>query len=117
MRFRVLIDGLPPGDFHGLDVNSEGYGTVAEQRLYQLIKALGPVKDRQLEIEFFDRDVETVCVHLWLMLREMHATKDRSRIGCMSGALQSRSPAARTLNLWRGNRCHRRPSFNYFTAC
>jgi len=31
--FRVLVDGDPPGDAHGLDVGEEGQGTVDEQRL------------------------------------------------------------------------------------
>jgi thiol-disulfide isomerase/thioredoxin len=58
VRFRLLIDGQPPGEAHGLDVNAEGYGTVTEQRLYQLIRQSGPVNDRQVEIEFFGSGVE-----------------------------------------------------------
>jgi hypothetical protein len=58
VRFRLLIDGQPPGEAHGLDVDAEGYGTVTEQRLYQLIRQSGPVDDRQVEIEFFDSGVE-----------------------------------------------------------
>ncbi len=38
VRFRVLIDGQPPGAAHGVDVDDQGYGTVAEQRMYQLIR-------------------------------------------------------------------------------
>ena len=37
--FRVLVDGEPPGDAHGLDIDEQGNGTVVEQRLYQLIRA------------------------------------------------------------------------------
>jgi hypothetical protein len=37
VRFRVSIDGQPPGPAHGLDVDEGGNGTVIEQRLYQLI--------------------------------------------------------------------------------
>lgn len=33
VRFRVLIDGRPPGEAHGLDVDENGNGTVTEQRL------------------------------------------------------------------------------------
>jgi thiol-disulfide isomerase/thioredoxin len=58
VRFRVLIDGQPPGAAHGLDVDEQGNGTVAEPRLYQLIRQPGPVVDRQFDIEFLDPGVE-----------------------------------------------------------
>ena len=45
VRFRVLIDGQPPGAAHGLDVDEQGNGTVTEQRLYQLIRQ--PEPDRR----------------------------------------------------------------------
>ena len=54
VRFRVLIDGQPPGAAHGLDVDAQGYGTVSEQRLYQLIRQRQPISDREFEIEFLD---------------------------------------------------------------
>jgi thiol-disulfide isomerase/thioredoxin len=57
-RFRVLVDGQPPGAAHGGDVEANGYGTVSEQRTYQLIRQAKPVVDRQFEIEFLDPDVE-----------------------------------------------------------
>jgi hypothetical protein len=58
VRFRVLIDGRPPGAGHGSDVDEQGLGTVTEQRLYQLIRQTAPIADRQFEIEFLDRGVE-----------------------------------------------------------
>ena len=58
VRFRVLIDGQPPGAAHGIDVDDQGKGTVTEQRLYQLIRQPKPVVDRQFEIEFLDSGVE-----------------------------------------------------------
>jgi thiol-disulfide isomerase/thioredoxin len=58
VRFRVLIDGKPPAAAHGLDVDTQGNGTVAEQRLYQLIRQPAPITDRQFEIEFLDPGVE-----------------------------------------------------------
>jgi hypothetical protein len=58
VRFRVLVDGEPPGAAHGLDVDVQGNGTVAEQRLYQLIRQPQPIADRQFEIEFLDPGVE-----------------------------------------------------------
>jgi thiol-disulfide isomerase/thioredoxin len=58
VRFRVLIDGAPPGGAHGLDVDEQGNGTVSDQRLYQLIRQPKPIVDRQFEIEFLDTGVE-----------------------------------------------------------
>lgn len=58
VRFRVSIDGQPPGAGHGVDVDDSGRGTVIEQRLYQLIRQRGPIADRTFEIEFLDPGVE-----------------------------------------------------------
>jgi hypothetical protein len=58
VRFRVLIDGQPPGAAHGLDVDDRGNGMVSEHRLYQLIRQPKPIIDRQFEIEFLDAGVE-----------------------------------------------------------
>jgi len=58
VRFRVLIDGKPPGAAHGADVDEQGEGTASVQRLYQLIRQPGPIADRQFEIEFFGPGVE-----------------------------------------------------------
>jgi thiol-disulfide isomerase/thioredoxin len=58
VRFRVLIDGKPPGVARGSDVDEQGNGKVTEQRLYQLIRQPKPIADRQFEIEFLDPGVE-----------------------------------------------------------
>jgi thiol-disulfide isomerase/thioredoxin len=58
VRFRVRIDGQPPGAAHGIDVDDQGNGTVTEQRLYQLIRQPKPIAERQFEIEFLDSGVE-----------------------------------------------------------
>ena len=58
VRFRVLIDGEPPGAAHGIDVDDQGNGTVSEQRMYQLIRQPKPIADRLFEIEFLDSGVE-----------------------------------------------------------
>jgi thioredoxin family protein len=50
--FQVRVDGEPPGDAHGLDVDAEGNGTVSEQRLYQLVRRTGNDQDRTFEITF-----------------------------------------------------------------
>ena len=61
VRFRVLIDGQPPGAARGIDVDDQGDGTVSEQRLYQLIRQPKPIADRLFEIEFLDSGVEAYC--------------------------------------------------------
>jgi thiol-disulfide isomerase/thioredoxin len=58
VRFRVLIDGKAPGAAHGSDIDEQGYGTVSEQRLYQLIRQPKPIADRLFEIEFLDAGAE-----------------------------------------------------------
>jgi thiol-disulfide isomerase/thioredoxin len=58
IRFRVLIDGRPPGAAHGEDVDAAGNGTVTEHRLYQLVRQTGPIADRHFEIQFLDSGVE-----------------------------------------------------------
>jgi len=59
VRFRVSIDGQPPGPAHGSDVDAGGNGMAVEQRLYQLLRQSRPIDDRQFEIEFLDTGVET----------------------------------------------------------
>lgn len=61
VKFRVLIDGQPPGSAHGIDVDEQGYGTVTEQRMYTLIRQSGPIADRQFEIEFYGPGAEVLA--------------------------------------------------------
>ncbi len=58
VRFRVLIDGQAPGAAQGVDVDEQGNGTIAEPRMYQLIRQPGSIDDRQFEIQFLDPGVE-----------------------------------------------------------
>ena len=58
IRFRVTIDGQPPGAARGVDVDESGNGTATEQRLYQLIRQPRPIVDRTFAIEFLDAGVE-----------------------------------------------------------
>jgi thiol-disulfide isomerase/thioredoxin len=58
VRFRVLIDGQPPGAAHGTDIDDQGNGTVTDPRLYQLVRQPGPVTDRTFEVTFLDPGVQ-----------------------------------------------------------
>ena len=59
--FRVLVDGEPPGDAHGLDVDEQGHGTLSQQRLHQLIRERGAITDRTFEITYLAPGVEAYC--------------------------------------------------------
>src|ERR1700677_664128 len=57
IRFRVTIDGQPPGADHGYDADADGWGTLGDDRLYQLVRQAGKVVDRTFEIEFLESGV------------------------------------------------------------
>jgi len=61
VRFRVTIDGQPPNGAHGTDIDAQGNGVVAEQRMYQLLRQPKPIVDRQFAIEFLDAGAEAFC--------------------------------------------------------
>jgi hypothetical protein len=61
IRFRVLIDGHVPGTAHGADVDEQGYGTMSEQRMYQLIRQSKPIGNRDFTINFLDSGAEVFC--------------------------------------------------------
>lgn len=58
VRFKVTLDGKAPGKHHGMDTDAQGNGVIHGQRLYQLIRQSGKIKDRLFRIEFLDTDVE-----------------------------------------------------------
>jgi hypothetical protein len=59
VRFRLTIDGQPPGAAaRGVDVDEGGNGVVAEQRLHQLIRQPMPIAERLMQIEFLDAGAE-----------------------------------------------------------
>ncbi len=58
VRFRVTLDGKPPGADHGVDIDADGNGTVTESRLYQLIRQQGAARDRVFRIEFLTPGVQ-----------------------------------------------------------
>jgi thiol-disulfide isomerase/thioredoxin len=55
--FAVTLDGQPPGDAHGLDVDESGEGAVVEPRMYQLVRRRGADARRDFEITFRDPGV------------------------------------------------------------
>ncbi len=58
IRFRVTIDGKPPGADHGMDTDADGNGTITSQRLYQLVRQANGSGERLFEITFLDPGVQ-----------------------------------------------------------
>lgn len=59
--FRVLLDGKPPGDFHGSHVDMDGRGVLDRHDTYQLIRQQGRIKTQLFEIEFVTGGAEAYC--------------------------------------------------------
>jgi thiol-disulfide isomerase/thioredoxin len=57
VRFTVRLDGRPPGEDRGIDVDASGDGTLAEPRMYQLVRLRGRAAERTFEITFLDPSV------------------------------------------------------------
>ncbi|MGB5853228.1 MAG: cytochrome c biogenesis protein DipZ [Rhodanobacter sp.] len=58
IRYRVTIDGKPPGADHGMDTDADGNGTITGQRLYQLVRQANGSGERLFEITFLDPGVK-----------------------------------------------------------
>jgi hypothetical protein len=58
VRYRIRIDGQPPGADAGMDANAAGEGAVTGERLYQLVRQRGAIRERLFEIEFLDPGVQ-----------------------------------------------------------
>jgi hypothetical protein len=58
IRFRVTLDGKPPGADHGTDIDAQGNGVIREQRLYQLVRQSGEIGIHTFRIEFQDKGAE-----------------------------------------------------------
>jgi cytochrome c biogenesis protein CcdA/thiol-disulfide isomerase/thioredoxin len=58
IRFHVTIDGQDPGVDHGADTDEHGYGVVTTNRLYQLIRQQGAIRDRTFRIEFLTPGIQ-----------------------------------------------------------
>jgi cytochrome c biogenesis protein CcdA/thiol-disulfide isomerase/thioredoxin len=56
--FKVTIDGVAPNAEHGVDIDLHGNGVIKEQRLYQLIRQGGEVREHTFKIEFLDTEAE-----------------------------------------------------------
>ena len=57
VRFKLLVDGKVPGASAGGDIGADGSGVVTAERLYQLVRQKGPVRERTFTIEFLDPHV------------------------------------------------------------
>lgn len=57
-RFRILVDGAAPGSNAGSDIDAQGLGRVDGERLYQLVRQTGAVRERTFQIEFLDPGVQ-----------------------------------------------------------
>lgn len=56
--FRVLLDGEAPGNAHGVDVDEDGNGVLADGRLYQLVRQREDVRERTLQVTFSEGGAE-----------------------------------------------------------
>ena len=56
--FRVRLDGEAPGASHGVDVDADGTGWLADGRLYQLVRQHQEVRERTFEITFREAGAE-----------------------------------------------------------
>jgi len=56
--FRVLLDGEAPAESHGVDLDADGNGVLADGRMYQLVRQQGGVRERTLEITFREPGAE-----------------------------------------------------------
>lgn len=59
--FVVLLDGTPPGDSAGADVDRLGRGALAEQNVHQLIRQSGVIRERTVEIRFLAPGAQVFC--------------------------------------------------------
>jgi hypothetical protein len=62
IRVPVTIDGKAPGADHGLNTDADGYRTVNEDRLFQLIRQHGAVRDRTFRMEFLVPGVQAYSI-------------------------------------------------------
>ncbi len=56
--FRMLLDGAAPGLSHGVDVDEDGTGLLRDGGLYQLVRQVGEVRERTVQITFLEPGAE-----------------------------------------------------------
>ncbi len=61
VKFRVLLDGEPPGDAAGSDLDPSGSAALDFPRMYQVIRQPGPIGPRLFEIEFEAPGARAFC--------------------------------------------------------
>ena len=61
IRYRVRLDGEPPGNSRGEDIDEQGVGVLSEPRLYQLIRQPGRISNRTFEITFVAPGAQVYC--------------------------------------------------------
>jgi hypothetical protein len=54
----VRLDGEAPGPSHGVDVDEDGNGLLADGRMYQLVRQHHTPRERTLEITFLEPGAE-----------------------------------------------------------
>ena len=59
VKILVTIDGQPPGEDHGVDIDAQGNGMVDATRLYQLVRQRAVQRDRRVEIRFLGTGART----------------------------------------------------------
>jgi len=59
--YRVRLDGEAPAAAAGFDIDADGSGALADQRLHQLIRRPDRVEESIVEIEFLDAGAEAYC--------------------------------------------------------
>ena len=56
--FKVTLDGKPPGNSGGVDVDGQGNGVLDIGRMYQLVRQQGEIVDRTVAVTFSQGDPE-----------------------------------------------------------
>ena len=56
--FQLTLDGEPPGASHGVDIDDQGNGVLADGRMYQLVRQHNAVRERTLQITFSEPGAE-----------------------------------------------------------
>lgn len=54
IAFQVTLDGEAPGPSHGVDIDSDGKGLLADGRLYQLVREDDNVRERTVEVKLVE---------------------------------------------------------------